>query len=57
MNMTYSRTITVTLALFATLAVTARSEAGAPGKPNILFILADDMGYGDLSCYGAVSAP
>lgn len=22
-------------------------------KPNILFILADDIGYGDLSCYGA----
>lgn len=24
----------------------------APTKPNIIFILADDMGWGDLNCYG-----
>src|SRR6478672_1003026 len=26
--------------------------ASAGSRPNILFILADDMGWGDLSCYG-----
>ena len=23
-----------------------------PKKPNVLFVLCDDMGYGDLGCYG-----
>lgn len=27
--------------------------ASAAGKPNVLFVLVDDMGYSDLGCYGS----
>jgi arylsulfatase A-like enzyme len=30
----------------------AREALGADAKPNILFIVADDFGYADASCYG-----
>lgn len=36
----------------ALLLLTAPSLASATEKPNIVFILADDMGWSDLGCYG-----
>jgi len=28
------------------------AQAAGSGKPNVVFLLADDMGYGDAGCYG-----
>ena len=39
------------------LAIVVATSAPAAEKPHIIFILADDMGLGDLGCYGGTIAP
>ena len=45
-------TIKLLFVCLAGFLLTIGCETG-PEKPNIVFILADDMGYSDLGCFGA----
>src|ERR1051325_9274147 len=51
LSKTFIKIILVNLSMLLQPGITSGQQTSAT-SPNIIFILADDLGYGDLGCYG-----